>query len=1140
MDQDLYDEFGNYIGPGFEDDGGLDSDLSLPASDVDRLSDTGERDRLMAGGTGPLGDTAGAGEPVTRITRQNIVEYDPESVYKDDDPYENVEVFVREEDTQTIEVPIVKAEESHVERVYNIRRLDSDINSKNFDIMEESMPPNRFTFQFMASLMNQPEFIRNVCIAGNLHDGKTTLVDRLIEHSRFTHRGAPGASGKGLGRDGAGGSGASGGHTQRPTEAMRTTTDFTRYTDSRLDEQAREMSIKATPISLVFQNNLYENVADFSDHPKCKSYLFNIFDTPGHVNFMDEFVHALALSDGCVLVVDVLMGLTSVLENVIKQCVHDGVKMCLVVNCLDRLVLELRLPPADAYLKICHTIGEVNQYLSSTVELFRGSAGNGLFESEYEFAPEKNNVAFASGIFGIFFTLKSFAKLYSRNNLHDFSRRLYGDYFYNPVKNTITTKSVYVHKTSEARDGHGYMNGTNHDHLNGTEDYNEQVNGVNGGTDGYDEHGHGGSGDQSEEGKYEEMELKRTFVAFILEPIYKLISHVASDEREQLEEVLEEFNCALSPEVNIALKKDDYKLTTKQILAKVCSYLFTDASAFVEMVISSVPSPQENNYNKFRVHYTGDLSTSLVEDVKRCDPRGKLVVFVTKNYFRSAEGTFDLFGRVFSGTLKKGHEIKLLGPSYTLDDDEDVIVRNVSNVWISEARYRVEVTKIGAGNWVLISGIDLCHFKTSTITHGLGLDTSAEDLELMTISSYLPVTKPVFKVGLEPLNPNELPKMINGLRAVEKAYPASVLKVEESGEHVVLGTGEVYLDCVLHDLRRLFGNLEIKVSDPVVRFTETIMESSSMRCFVNTANQKNKLYMLTQPLQQGVASLVEERLFSHSGKGMYGYATGGINGIGPSSSENLRLLKKYGWDELDIANIWSFGPDSKGPNVLINDTIPSEVDLNLLNQVRSSVIQGFNWAAKEGPLIEEPIRNVKFRLIGCELSNEYMNITPGQIIPATRRLCYSSFLLSTPRLMEPVVFAEIQCPADCVSSVYTILSRRRGHVLRDMPKPGTPFYLVHAYLPAIESFGFETDLRIHSSGQAFCLTMFDHWNIVPGDPLDKSIVLKPLEPAPIPHLAREFLLKTRKRKGLTEDVSINTFFDDPMLSTLAENLQEFY
>ena len=66
-----------------------------------------------------------------------------------------------------------------------------------------------------------------------------------------------------------------------------------------------------------------------------------------------------------------------------------------------------------------------------------------------------------------------------------------------------------------------------------------------------------------------------------------------------------------------------------------------------------------------------------------------------------------------------------------------------------------------------------------------------------------------------------------------------------------------------------------------------------------------------------------------------------------------------------------------------------------------------------------------------------------------------------------------------------------------------------------------------------CQQAFDHWAPVPGDPLDRSIVLHPLEPSPVQHLAREFMVKTRRRKGLSEDVSISKFFDDPMLLELA-------
>lgn len=64
-----------------------------------------------------------------------------------------------------------------------------------------------------------------------------------------------------------------------------------------------------------------------------------------------------------------------------------------------------------------------------------------------------------------------------------------------------------------------------------------------------------------------------------------------------------------------------------------------------------------------------------------------------------------------------------------------------------------------------------------------------------------------------------------------------------------------------------------------------------------------------------------------------------------------------------------------------------------------------------------------------------------------------------------------------IKCTYEVLGKRRGHVTEEIPKPGTPVSIVRAYLPVIESFGFETDLRSTTQGQAFCLSTFDHWQV---------------------------------------------------------------
>jgi U5 small nuclear ribonucleoprotein component len=89
--------------------------------------------------------------------------------------------------------------------------------------------------------------------------------------------------------------------------------------------------------------------------------------------------------------------------------------------------------------------------------------------------------------------------------------------------------------------------------------------------------------------------------------------------------------------------------------------------------------------------------------------------------------------------------------------------------------------------------------------------------------------------------------------------------------------------------------------------------------------------------------------------------------------------------------------------------------------------------------------------------------------------------------MEPIYYVEVQAPADCISAVYTVLARRRGHVTQDIPKAGSPLYTVKALIPVIDANGFEADLRTATQGQAFCLQVFDHWSIVPGKRMQSPI-----------------------------------------------------
>lgn len=717
-----------------------------------------------------------------------------------------VETMVQEEDTQPLSQPII-----------------APVVQKKFTVQETDLPPVHFARDFMSDMMNFPEQIRNIAFAGHLHHGKTALMDMLVMQTHDINERQEKRTGK------------------KRDEQLR-------YTDVHILERERGLSIKAAPISLILQST------------RGKSHLLNILDTPGHVNFVDEVAASLRLVDGVVLVVDVVEGVQINTEQIIRYAVLEDLPLTLVVNKMDRLILELKLPPTDAYFKLKHVIEEVNTHIENALP------GQG---EERRLSPEKGNVAFACSSMAWMFTLPSFAKMYAENypdiNAKDFALRLWGDIFFNPQRRSFTRK--------------------------GTEERS-----------------------------------KRTFVNFVLEPIYKLYSHTISESPEDLKETL--------ATLGIYLRPSQYKTDAKDLLSLVCGQFFGGAEGFVDMVVEHVPSPAEGAKKKLDLYYTGPTDTKVASAIEKCDQDGPLIVQVTKLFNTSDASCFYSFGRVMSGIAKPGQQVRVLGEGYTTDDEEDMTLSTITDTWIAESRYNIPTSGVPAGNWVLLSGIDNSIVKTATLVP----PRLEDDEDAYIFKPIKHFTESVFKVAVEPINPSELPKMLDGLRKVNKSYPLITTKVEESGEHVILGTGELYMDCVLHDLRRLYSEMELKVSDPVTRFCETVVETSSMMCFAITPNKKNKITMVAEPLDDGIAQDIE------SGK---------VSIKDPIRKVGQFFEEKYEWDKLASRSIWAFGPDEMGPNILRDDTLPSQVDKKLVNTARDTLRQGFSWGTREGPLCEE-------------------------------------------------------------------------------------------------------------------------------------------------------------------------------------------
>merc|ERR1739846_88872 len=128
--------------------------------------------------------------------------------------------------------------------------------------------------------------------------------------------------------------------------------------------------------------------------------------------------------------------------------------------------------------------------------------------------------------------------------------------------------------------------------------------------------------------------------------------------------------------------------------------------------------------------------------------------------------------------------------------------------------------------------------------------------------------------------------------------------------------------------------------------------------------------------------------------------------------------------------------------------------VNYLLEIKESVVGGFAWASQNGPLCEEQMRGCRFNLMDVVLHADAIHRGMGQIMPTSRRVCFSSLMHADPNLLEPVYLCNISVPQDAMGNVYGVLTRRRGHVFSEEQRPGTPQMTLLAYLPVMESFGF--------------------------------------------------------------------------------------
>lgn len=701
--------------------------------------------------------------------------------------------------------------------------------------------------------LSNTDNIRNICILAHVDHGKTTIADSLIASNGII--------------------------SQRLAGKMR-------YLDNRQDEQERGITMKSSSIALKYTDEIESK------------YLINLVDTPGHVDFCGEVSAAVRLCDGALIVIDVVEGICTQTKVALEQAWKEGIEPILVLNKIDRLILEQRLDETAAYLRLSQILEQVNAIVATllTTEIFEGetdsnqstrndtvgtsesvvdnntgvhvydwaSAIEDVDDSKYYFMPEKSNVIFVSAIDDWAFTIESFAQIISKRNkinLAALRKTLWGDFY-------IDMKQQRILKNAQAKS------------------------------------------------------KTNLFVSMILENIWRIYVTVCiRRDKVTMEKICQALGTPLSQR---DLNHTDSRYQIKLIMSKWLNL----ANNILSPVAKIVPSPMRLSskraerllsFSMKRFHQLPQETRDLKASFMRCsmDEKevkiaciSKMVPFerkhlpenkrdiirkpmrrdeVQKNVSEPQtenekpksdvmpddaqdQTVFIAFARIFSGTLKRGDKLFVLGPRHDpskitpdfitnldenkkLDDlglNEHVTIATLDSFYLFMGREIESIEYAPAGNIVGIRGLERHLVRTATISSTVYC-SPFNDLHIL--------ATPILRVAIEPKNPLEMSTLTRGLKLLNQADPCVEVKLQDTGEHVIVATGEVHLQHCLKDLvERYTNNMELNVSQPIVPFRETIVLPPKIDMVNETIGDHNNAEMTRRkqqaPLKDGLVELM--------------------------------------------------------------------------------------------------------------------------------------------------------------------------------------------------------------------------------------------------------------------------------------------
>ncbi len=479
----------------------------------------------------------------------------------------------------------------------------------------------------------------------------------------------------------------------------------------------------------------------------------------------------------------------------------------------------------------------------------------------------------------------------------------------------------------------------------------------------------------------------------------------------------------------------------------------------LSMIIEHTPPPHVAQKYRIPKLWKGDLNSPLGKALLEADPEGPIVIAISK-MTKDPHAGLIATGRVFSGTIREGDEVYLIGAK---------VSRKVLQTYLYMGPNRVVIPEVPAGNIVALLGVEDARAGETIISQSVK-DIAAPFERLRYI------TEPVVTIAVEPKNPNDLAKLVEAMKELAIEDPTLSVKIDqETGQILLSGVGTLHLEIATWMLKER-TRIEFLTSQPLVRFRETVRDKSPV-FEGKSPNKHNKLYISVEPLDEEATRLIQ---------------TGEVTDDQEPRERAKILREKAGWDTDEARGVWAV--DEQFVNVFIDKT----TGVQYLREVRDYIIQGFRWAASAGPLAQEPLRGVKVILHDAIVHEDPAHRGPAQIMPAVKNAIFAGLLSAKPTLLEPILYIEAKTTEENIGAVISVITRHRGKIL-DMLQ-SEYMTIIKGEIPVIESFNLSDELRTATAGRIFWSIQFSRWA-----PLPESMLI-------------DMIMKIRERKGLSKEL----------------------